>query len=141
MLYFMIAAGLTIILGVMNIVNLAHGTLFLLGSYIAFTFISQQFSFWVALLFTVVVVIVLGIIIERLLIQRVYGKELEQVLLTFGLTFVIADTAKWIWGTEMQTIAVPALLDSSIAIGEIVFPVYRLFVVLVGCILAVLLWY
>ncbi|WP_409305934.1 branched-chain amino acid ABC transporter permease [Peribacillus sp. SCS-155] len=141
MLYFMIAAGLTIILGVMNIVNLAHGTLFLLGSYIAFTFISQDFNFWMALLLSVVITGVLGIIIERLLIQRVYGKELEQVLLTFGLTFIIADTAKWIWGTEMQTIAVPALLDSSISIGSMVFPVYRLFVVLVGCALAFLLWY
>jgi branched-chain amino acid transport system permease protein len=141
MLYFMIAAGLTIILGVMNIVNLAHGTLFLLGSYIAFTLISQQFSFWTALLLTIVISVLLGIIIEKLLIKPVYGKELEQVLLTFGLTYVIADTAKWIWGTEMQTIAVPALLDHSISIGSMVFPAYRLFVVLIGLLLAGLLWY
>lgn len=141
MLYFMIAAGLTIILGVMNVVNLAHGTLFMLGTYIAFTFISQQFNFWVALLLSVILTAVLGIVIERLLIRRVYGKELEQVLLTFGLNFIIADTAKWYWGTEMQTIAVPAFLDTSLAVGEMVFPVYRLFVVLIGCLLAVLLWY
>lgn len=141
MLYFMIAAGLTIILGVMNIVNLAHGTLFLLGSYIAFTLISQQFSFWSALLLTIVISVLLGVIIEKLLIKHVYGKELEQVLLTFGLTYVIADTAKWIWGTEMHTIAVPALLDHSISIGTMVFPAYRLFVVLIGLLLAGLFWY
>lgn len=141
MLYFMIAAGLTIILGVMNIVNLAHGTLFLLGSYIAFTLISQQFSFWSALLLTIVISVLLGVIIEKLLIKHVYGKELEQVLLTFGLTYVIADTAKWMWGTEMHTIAVPALLDHSISIGTMVFPAYRLFVVLIGLLLAGLLWY
>lgn len=141
MLYFMIAAGLTIILGVMNIVNLAHGTLFLISSYIAFTFISQNVGFWAALLLAMAGTAILGIIIERLLIKRVYGKELEQVLLTFGLTYIIADTAKWIWGTEMHTIAVPVFLDSSITMGSMVFPVYRLFVVLVGCGLALLLWY
>lgn len=141
MLYFMIAAGLTIILGVMNVVNLAHGTLFMLGTYIAFTFISQQYSFWVAMLLSVILTAILGIIIERLLIRRVYGKELEQVLLTFGLSFVIADSVKWFWGTEMQTIPVPAMLDFSISVGEMVFPAYRLFVVLIGCLLATLLWY
>lgn len=141
MLYFMIAAGLTIILGVMNVVNLAHGAFFLLGTYLAFTFISLHFNFWLALLLSVVVTAVLGIIIEKLLINKIYGKELEQVLLTFGLTFVIADAAKWIWGTEMQTIAVPELLNASITIGDMVFPAYRLFVVLVGCILAAILWY
>jgi branched-chain amino acid transport system permease protein len=141
MLYFMIAAGLTIILGVMNVVNLAHGAFFLLGTYIAYTFISLKVSFWVALLLSITVTAVLGIIVEKLLIRRLYGKELEQVLLTFALTFIIADSAKWIWGTEMQTIAVPALLNSSISVGTLVFPVYRVFVVLTGCALAVLLWY
>jgi len=66
----MIAAGLTIILGVMNIVNLAHGTLFLLGSYMAFTFMNQQFSFWIALLLSVAVTAVIGIIIEKLFIRQ-----------------------------------------------------------------------
>jgi branched-chain amino acid transport system permease protein len=84
MLYFMIAAGLTIILGVMNVVNLAHGTLFMLGAYIAFTFISDELNFWIALLLSVLLTTVLGIILEKLLIKHVYGKELEQVLLTFG---------------------------------------------------------
>ncbi len=141
MLYFMIAAGLTIILGVMNVVNLAHGALFMLGTYIGYTFISQHVNFWMALLLSVVISAVLGFILEKLFIRQVYGKELEQVLLTIGLSFIIADTAKWIWGTELHTIAVPHLLDSSITIGAMVFPVYRLFVVLIGCLLAALLWY
>jgi branched-chain amino acid transport system permease protein len=141
MLYFMIAAGLTIILGVMNVVNLAHGALFMIGTYVAFTFINQHVNFWIALLLSVVASAVLGLILEKLFIRLVYGKELEQVLLTFGLSFIIADTAKWIWGTELHTIAVPHFLDTSITVGAMVFPVYRLFVVLVGCLLAVLLWY
>jgi branched-chain amino acid transport system permease protein len=141
MLYFMIAAGLTIILGVMNVVNLAHGALFMIGTYVAFTFINQHVNFWIALLGSVVISAVLGLILEKLFIRQVYGKELEQVLLTFGLSFIIADTSKWIWGTELHTIAAPHLLDTSITIGAMVFPVYRLFVVLVGCLLAALLWY
>lgn len=141
MLYFMIAAGLTIILGVMNVVNLAHGAFFLLGTYLAFTFLSLQLNFWVALVLSVITIAILGVIVEKFLINKLYGKELEQVLLTFGLTFVIADTAKWIWGTEMQTIAEPALLNTSITVGEMVFPVFRLFVVFVGCSIAVVLWY
>ncbi|OAT72683.1 branched-chain amino acid ABC transporter permease [Parageobacillus thermoglucosidasius] len=141
MLYFMIAAGLTIILGVMNVVNLAHGTLFMLGAYIAFTFISDELNFWIALLLSVLLTAVLGIILEKLLIKHVYGKELEQVLLTFGLSFIIADVVKWIWGTEMQTLSAPVLLNASLSIGDMVFPLYRLFVVFIGCLLALLLWY
>ena len=141
MLYFMIAAGLTIILGVMNVVNLAHGTLFMLGAYIAFTFIHLKTGFWTAILLTILVTTLFGIIIERFLIRQVYGKELEQVLLTFGLSFIIADSIKWIWGTEIQTIAIPALLDFSLSIGSMVFPVYRLFIVMVGVGIALFLWY
>lgn len=141
MLYFMIAAGLTIILGVMNVVNLAHGAFFLLGTYLAFTFLSLQLNFWIALVLSVITVALIGVIVEKVLITKLYGKELEQVLLTFGLTFVIADTAKWIWGTEMKTIAEPALLNASITVGDMVFPVFRLFVVFVGCAIALVLWY
>lgn len=141
MLYFMIAAGLTVILGVMNVVNLAHGTFFLIGAYIAFSIVSKQMSFWAALAVSVTATTVLGILIEKILIRWVYGKELEQVLLTFGLTFMLADASKWVWGTQMETLPVPGILDFSISVGPVVFPVYRLFLVLVGFGLAALFWY
>ncbi|ATY85455.1 branched-chain amino acid ABC transporter permease [Kyrpidia spormannii] len=140
MLYFMIAAGLTIILGVMNVVNLAHGTFFLIGAYVAYTLVSKHLGFWLALILSVGVTAILGLVIERLLIHRVYGKELEQVLLTFGLTFMLSDAAKWIWGTDIQTIPVPRVLDFSISVGSVDFPAYRLFIVAVGGALAVILW-
>ncbi|ADU93884.1 MULTISPECIES: branched-chain amino acid ABC transporter permease [Geobacillus] len=141
MLYFMIAAGLTIILGVMNVVNLAHGTLFMLGAYIAFTFINEELNFWIALFLAVFLTAIFGLFLEKWLIKHVYGKELEQVLLTFGLSFIIADAVEWIWGTEMHTLPVPDLLSGSLSIGDTAFPVYRLFVVFIGCLLALLLWY
>ncbi len=141
MLYFMIAAGLTIILGVMNVVNLAHGTLFMLSAYIAFTFINEELNFWIALFLAVFLTAIFGLFLEKWLIKHVYGKELEQVLLTFGLSFIIADAVEWIWGTEMHTLPVPDLLSGSLAIGSTAFPLYRLFVVFIGCLLALLLWY
>lgn len=142
MLYFMIASSLTIILGVMNIVNLAHGAFFIVGAYVTYSLVNMQFGFWIALLISIIILVVLGILVERLLIKSVYGKELEQVLLTFGLSYILADLAKWIWGTEPQSIAAPDILDFSILItGDLVFPVYRLFVLLIGCVLALFLLY
>lgn len=142
MLYFMIAASLTIILGVMNIVNLAHGAFFLVGAYITYSLVSSQFGFWTALLISVVIMAVFGILVEKLLIKYIYGKELEQVLLTFGLSYILADSAKWIWGTEPQAVTAPGILDFSIPFGvDLVFPAYRLFVVVIGCALAALLLY
>lgn len=142
MLYFMIAAGLTIILGIMNVINLAHGAFFLVGSYITFMIVDHQFSFWPALLITIVAMIIIGILVERFLIHYVYGKELEQVLLTFGLSYILVDVSKWIWGSQNHTVATPDILDFSISFGGgFVFPAYRLFIVFIGCILALLLLY
>lgn len=141
MLLFMIAAGLSIIFGLMNIVNLAHGTFYLAGVYIAYYFIGRHMGFWLSLLLSIIVVAVLGVLMEKLLLERVYGKELEQVLLTFGLSFIFADVVKWIWGTSPLTLPVPSGLDVSADLGFMIFPAYRIFVIVVGCLLAVLLWY
>ena len=141
MLLFMMATGLTIIFGLLNVVNLAHGALFMVGGYIALTFVKNYTNFWIALILTVAVMAILGIIIERFLLNRMYGKEFEQVLLTFGLIFVLSDAAKWIWGSSPQAIPIPPALNGSIRIGDIAFPEYRLFVVIVGCVFALILWY
>jgi branched-chain amino acid transport system permease protein len=141
MLLFMIAAGLSIIFGLLHVVNLAHGALFMIGGYICLTFVNDHVNFWLALLLTVIALAVLGVLIERLLLDRMYGKEFEQVLLTFGLIFIFSDLAKWIWGPSPQAIPVPDLLNFAVSTGAVTFPAYRLFVVLVGCLFAVLLWY
>jgi branched-chain amino acid transport system permease protein len=141
MLLFMIAAGLSIIFGLMNIVNLAHGAFYLAGVYIAYSLVTHSMGFWLSLLVSVLVVAVLGTLLEKLLLERVYGKELEQVLLTFGLSFIFADLVEWIWGASPLTLPVPHALDVSLNVGGMMFPSYRIFVILVGCLLAVLLWY
>ncbi len=141
MLLFMIAGGLSIIFGLMNVTNMTHGTFFMVGTYLAFSLINHNVNFWVALVLSVLAVAVLGLFIERVLLKRLYGKELQQALLTFGLAFIIGDLTKWIWGSSPQMLSDPKLLDFSISVGTMVFPAYRLFVVAVGCVVAFLFWY
>ena len=141
MLLFMIAAGLSIIFGLLNVINLAHGALFLIGGYVTLSLVNNYLNFWLSLLVAILVMALLSVIIERLLLEKMYGQEFEQVLLTFGLMFFLADVAKWIWGTSPQSIPVPDYLASSLSVGIVSFPVYRLFVVLVGCLVAVAMWY
>jgi branched-chain amino acid transport system permease protein len=142
MLFFMVASGLTIIMGVLNIANLAHGSFFMIGAYVGYSVLtSMEMNFYVSIIISIAVTAAIGVIIERLLLRKVYGKELEQVLLTFGLTFIFADLVKWIWGSDMRSIVVPDMLNMSISIGDSVFPFYRLFIVFVGIALSVVLWY
>ncbi len=141
MLYFLIAVGLSIILGVMSVVNLAHGAFFVLGSYMAYSFFSQTENFWVSLVLAMAVSAAIGIIIEKYLLRQVYGKPLEQALLTFGLAFIFADTMKWIWGTEIHMSQTPEILSHTLDFGDVLFPIYRLFVVFIGCAIAFMLWY
>lgn len=141
MLLFMISVGLSVIFGLMNVVNLAHGAFYVVGVYVAFTLMGLELGFWVALLLGTLTVAVLGVLTERLLLSRTYGNELNEVLLTFGLAYILADLVRLIWGTNPQTLSEPAVLTFRVAFAGIEFPAYRLFVVLVGCLVAALLWY
>lgn len=142
MVYFLIAVGLSIILGVMNIVNLAHGSFFMLGSYVAFTLINNHLGFWLALVLSVLITTLFGALVERLLLRKVYGNHLEQVLLTFGITIIMVDIVKWVWGTETFMIKSPAILDFTVSLGGgQMIPAYRFFVLASGIVIAFVLWY
>jgi branched-chain amino acid transport system permease protein len=141
MLLFMIASGMTIIYGLMHVMNMAHGTFFALGAYVAFSFIHMHTGFWIALLLAIIVTMIFGYLVERFLLTKMYGKMNDQVLLTFGVTYIVADLIKWFWGSDILTIPVPAILNFSIPLGDVSFPVYRLFVILIGLVLAFAMWY
>lgn len=141
MLLFLMASGLSIVFGLMRIINLAHGSFFLFGSYLAYSLVSKGMNFWLALLVTVIGVTILALLIERFLIARFHGNEGSQVLLTIGLIFIIGDVCLWIWGGNFLSIPFPAIFDFSFTIGASSFPVYRLFVIAIGILCAVLLWY
>lgn len=146
MLLFMISVGLSVIFGLMGIVNLAHGVFFVAGAYIALSVLDMGANFLVALIIAmlamaVIGVLVIGVLVERGLASRSYGNELGQVLLTFGLAFIFADVIKMVWGSALRTLPTPPALDFSLTFAGITFPTYRLGVVLVGCLLAVVVWY
>jgi len=141
MLLFLLAAGFSLIYGLMRILNLAHGSYYLLGGYVGLTVVRLTGSFILAVVVGSVSVTLLGIVMERFFLRRFPKEELPQVLLSFGFLFIFADLALWIWGGNPQTLPKPELFASSIWLGSIVFPSYRLFVIVTGVIIGVVLWW
>ena len=142
MLLFIMAAGLSLIFGHMNFINLAHGSFYVLGGYIGLTTIRQFGSYWLAILIVPILVGLLGAVIEYLFLRRLYGKHrhLEQVLFTLGLTLVTADIIRLNWGTYVVNVEPPVLLDKSISLLDAQFPLYRIAIIAIGLIIATLLW-
>src|SRR5882672_1457331 len=137
-LLFILAAGLSLIFGMMDVVNLAHGAFYMLGAYIALTVVQRTGQFWLGLLLAPVLVGALGLAIEPLLLRRLRGRHLDQVLLTIGISLVIADLIGLIAGREIHSLPFPAGLDHSVPIMGGDYPVYRLFVIAFGVLLAAL---
>jgi len=137
-LLFILAAGLSLIFGMMDVVNLAHGAFYMLGAYVALTVVQHTGQFWLGLLLAPVLVGALGLAIEPLLLRRLRGRHLDQVLLTIGVSLVIADLTGLIAGREIHSLPFPAGLDHSVPIMGGDYPVYRLFVIAFGVLLAAL---
>lgn len=142
MLLFVMAAGLSLIFGQMNVINLAHGSFYLLGGYIGMTIARQFDNFWLALLISPIVVSLLGVIIEYVFLRHLYGAErhLNQVVLTFGFALIASDQMRRIWGGYVEAVPVPILLQGQVPIFGILFPLYRLSLIGFGFTIALLLW-
>lgn len=141
-LLFLLAAGLSLIFGMMDVINLSHGSFYLLGGFIGISLVGVLGSFWLALLLTVVGVVVLGLVVERIFLRPLYSRDhLDQILLTFGLALIIEDTAEWIWGTRIQSLGPPAALSGSVELYGAVVPTYRLLLIFVGVMLGAALWF
>jgi branched-subunit amino acid ABC-type transport system permease component len=140
-LLFLLSVGLTLIFGMLDIVNLAHGSFYLLGAYAGLTLIAATGNFWLALVAAPLVVGTIGALIERGLLRPLYRRPtLDQVLLTFGLIYFFEDMVKWIWGGKIRSIPTPALFSGSVKLGPLTIPSYRLFVIAFGLVMAVALW-
>lgn len=139
-LLFIVASGFTLIFGLLRVVNLAHGALYLLGGYIGLTIIDAVGSFWVGLVAAGVALAALGFLIDRFLLSFVKDLELKQVLLTLGLALILNDAALVIWGGDALTVAVPELLQGPLQLGSLYYPRYRAFVFLAGLVIFVALW-
>ncbi len=139
-LLFLLSAGFSLIFGLMRIPNLTHGSLFMLGAYFGVTFLRLGMNFWLAALLSALVLALIGGLIERLLLRRLAGQELPQVLVTLGLSFIIADICLLVWTGDPIPLATPDSLRGVIRFSDFVFPRYRLAVVVIAVIIAVGLW-
>src|SRR5207237_163489 len=136
-LLFILASGLSLVFGMMDVVNLAHGAFYMLGAYVALSVVQLTGSFWLAMLAAPFALGLLGFALEPLLLRRLRGRHLDQVLLTIGVSLVIVDVIGQVWGREVRSLSAPAGLDGSVALIGGVYPVYRLFVMAFGVALAV----
>jgi len=140
-LLFLLSVGLTLIFGMLDIVNLAHGSYYMLGAYAGVTVLMMTDSFWLALVVAPVAVGLVGAVVERLCLRPLYRRgPLDQVLLTFGLIYLFEDLVKWIWGGRVRSIPAPALLTTSVNVLGATVPSYRVFVIVFGLAVAVALW-
>ena len=140
MILFLLAAGLTLIFGLMHIINMAHGSFYLLGGYIAITAIRMSGNFVVGAIIAVIAIAILGTLVQRLLLAKLYKQEMPQALLTLGLLFIIADIAFFTWGGDPRLVPQPSLFQGAVRIFGVVYPLYRLFLIGWGLAVAFLLW-
>jgi len=144
MLIFLVASGLTLIYGVLNVLNFAHGSFYLLGTYFAFQLMQLIPNFWLGLVAGVFGAGVVGMIIEVLFLRRIYGRPDEgafQLLMTYAFILVLDDAVKFIWGPEYKTISKPPIFSGSVTIGPVVVPAYNIFIILVGLVVVLFAWY
>jgi branched-chain amino acid transport system permease protein len=140
-LLFSISIGLTLILGIMRIVNFAHGALYMLGAYVGFSLATWTGSYWTALLAAPLLVGALGWVLEGVVMRPLYRREHGAFLLvTFGLALVIAESIRLGWGPDPRRFALPPALAGSVTILGEPFPAYRLFLALFGLAMALALW-
>lgn len=143
LLLFLIASGLSLVFGVMGILNLAHGSMYMVGAYLVWYFVGVTGSFAVSAILSAVIALGLGILIERVLIQRLYNRNhLDQVLLTIGMIFVFNALQSIIWGNDPYGVAVPQALSGSVPFTDNSnYPVYRIFAALICIAIAAALYF
>jgi branched-chain amino acid transport system permease protein len=130
MVLFLIASGLTIIFGMMGILNLAHAAIFMLSGYICFQIIAMTGSFWVGLVLAPILTGIFGVIVEKVFIRGITASgHLGQLILTLGLSMVILGLVKVFWGTQSLPMQVPAILQGMVNLGGLEYPIYRLFII------------
>jgi branched-chain amino acid transport system permease protein len=142
LLLFMLAAGLTLIFGIMGVVNLAHGSFYMVGAYLAYAFTAQWNNLFLAILASTAIAVVLGLVLERFLFRYFYERDhLDHVLLTFGLIYIFEELRSLLWGDDVHGVQVPDMLSGAVQLTEnLSYPYYRLFLMGVCLALALTLY-
>ncbi len=141
LMLFLLAAGLTLVFGIMDMINLAHGSLYMVGAYLAATVATATGSFLVGAAAAVIGTAVIGMLLEVTLLRRLYKRDhLHQVLATFGLLLMANEAVRMIWGPEALSLPMPEALAGPVEIGGLVYPAFRLMIIVVGIVVAILLY-
>jgi len=141
MTFFIIASGLTLIYGVLRILNLAHGSLFMLGAFFTYQLTHWLGNFWYALILAPLICAVAGVLIERIFIRPVYGLPIPfQLLLTFGLMLLISDIVRIFWGVAFRTATEPEVLSGAMNFFGVSYPRYNIFVIIMGILVGIFIW-
>jgi branched-chain amino acid transport system permease protein len=137
---FLLGTGLSLTMGLMRIVNLAHGALYMIGGYVGLAVAKLTGNFVLGVLGGGICVGIIGVIMETGFLRRLYRRELDQVLLTIGFIYILTNIAQWVWGAVPRSGIIPPLLSGSIPVGGITLPVYRLAIIALGLVAAAGLW-
>lgn len=143
LMLFLLAAGLTLVFGIMDLINLAHGSLYMAGAYFAATFTAMTESFWIGTLGAVAATAVLGVVLEISVVRRLYGRDhLSQVLATFALILIFNEGARMIWGSQPLSLNAPEALSKPVELmPDFFYSSYRLFIIGAGIAVAALLYF
>jgi branched-subunit amino acid ABC-type transport system permease component len=146
MFLFLIASGLSLIFGVLGVLNFAHGSLYMLGAYFTHQFVSffvdAPGPFWWAVVFGSLTVAIIGVVIERFFLRHLYiREELNQLLFTYALVLILSDFARIIWGTDQFSVSRPPILKGAVPILDQYFPKYNIVIILLGPCIAFLFWF
>jgi branched-chain amino acid transport system permease protein len=139
-LLFLLSAGFSLIFGLMRIPNLTHGSMFMLGAYFGVTCVARGFGFWTSALIAGLGVALFGAGVERFVLRRLMGAELAQVLVTLGLSFMIADVCLMQWGGDPISVDTPSALRGTVSVFGLSFVIYRLAIIVIAAITAATLW-
>ncbi len=144
-LLFLVASGLTLIFGVGNVFNFAHGSFYMIGAYLGYQVVSVwEINFWLALVAAGVGAGLLGILVEYLFLRRIYGRANEggfQILLTYCLILIIDDGVKLLWGAEYKSIPRPDGFSGAVVMGDIFIPAYNLLIIGIGFVVVIASWW
>lgn len=134
---FLMAAGLTLVFGIMDLVNLAHGSMFMIGAFVGGTIAVVTGSFVIGVILMIPAMLIIGIVVEMTTLRTLYPRDhLDHVLATFGLILFFNEATRLIWGPEGLIVPLPDFLDGSVALGAITYPVYRIVIIVVGLLVA-----
>jgi branched-chain amino acid transport system permease protein len=140
-IYVLLAVGLSLIFGMLTIVNFAHGAFFMVGAYVGYSMYQYLPNFWLCLVLVPIATACFGIVVERFLVRRLYGRGIDYpLLLTFGLAYVMVELVRILFGKQGLPVDTPALLEGSVNVFVGQFPAYRLFVIAVTALILIALW-